>query len=130
MPAFVFILVIVVFPKQKRGRCPDGLLIFEFLNSFVGGNADVFSNSKILSDFTKSAIDLGFSVFFCIALPQPLRSEIDAISLRFTASLWTLLLANTLQVQNSTGLTLLHSHAQEHFTLHLLVVVANSNLRN
>lgn len=69
-----FVLVIVVFRKQRSEHCLDGLLVFEFLNSFVDANSEFFSNSKILNDFTKSDINLDFSVFFCMALPKPLQS--------------------------------------------------------
>ena len=51
--AFVLVWVIVVFRKQRSGRQPDGLVVFEFLTFFVGGNTEVFSSSKILNDFTK-----------------------------------------------------------------------------
>lgn len=50
--AFVLVWVIV-FRKQRSGRWPDGLVVFEFLTFFVGGNTEVFSSSKILNDFTK-----------------------------------------------------------------------------
>lgn len=74
--------------------------MFEFLNSFVDGNSEVFSNSKIRNDFTKSDTNLDFSVFFCMALPKPLQSKIEVNSLRIIASLWTPSLASTLHGQN------------------------------
>ena len=84
-----------VFREQRSGRWPCGL---EFLNFFVGGNTEVFSSSTILNDFTKSDFNLDFSVFFCMAFPKCLQSSTDMINLRFTASLWTLLLDSRLRV--------------------------------
>ena len=60
-----------VFCKQRSGQWPDGL---EFMNFFVGGNTEIFSSSTILNDFTKSDINLDFSVFLCMALPKCLQS--------------------------------------------------------
>lgn len=79
-----------MFRKQRSQRCLDGLLAFAFLNSFGG----VFSSSKILNDFTKSDINLDFSAFFCMELPEPLQPKLEVLNLKFTASFWILLLAS------------------------------------
>ena len=52
----------------------------------------ISQNQTFLNDFTKSDFNLDFSVFFCMAFPKCLQSSTDMINLRFTASLWTLLL--------------------------------------
>lgn len=49
--------------------------MFAFLNSFVNGFVEVFSNPKIIYGFTKPDINADFSVFSCMAVPKPLSGD-------------------------------------------------------